>query len=264
MAVSAQSNSSSQDTAGSSLCNSSISSANASGIYSFPVEIARADQDSYTNERVPDPSWAITVTGGNGESIERRYWYSTAGQDYADDIDINYDVCALIWSRLPINTIRLGQSDSGNCSTVFSERCIDGLTSKASSSALQWATYSSAPPFENLTAGVLPSICGYIFRDLLETMAENCTNEFGGTELNPMGYTSINAEGKQVLHSSGVGGHPCKDRLIYSYYSPDWIQLVRSVPKRVHSGRGKRYVPFGESAHRLWRRRLGIWHGRRL
>lgn len=223
MAVSAQSNSSSEDTTGSLLCNSSISSANASGIYSFPVGIPRADQDFLTSERVPNPSWAITVTGGNGESIERRYWYSTAGQDYADDIDINYDVCALIWSRLPINTIRLGQSDSGNCSTVLSERCIDGLTSKASSSALQWSTYSSSPPYENLTAGVLPSICGYIFRDLLDTIAEDCANEFGGTELNPMGDTAINAEGKEVVHDSGVGNHPCKCRLMPSHYSPDWI-----------------------------------------
>jgi hypothetical protein len=153
------------------LCNSSISDANASGI------ITHGHRDLYnTGDRLgaPDHSWAITVTGGNGVELERRFWYDTAGQNYADDVGIDTDVCAFHNFHLPLNAHRLGRDDPGNCSTVFSQRCIDSVASMASQSALKWTTYSSPPPYENLTAGVLPSICTYIEKDLQETIKKEC------------------------------------------------------------------------------------------
>lgn len=196
-----QSASSSEDTSSSSSCNSSIFNANASGIYTFPVDYPLGVPDISTGkwENIPDPSWAVTVQGGNGAEIVRNYWYSTAGQNYADDVGINYDVCAFVMGRLPMNAIRLGQSDSGNCSSVLTERCIEGLTAKASSSAHQWIRYSTPPPYVNLTAGVLPSICTYIYNDLRETMGEECGIEFGISPDEPTGSVVTSVQGTSSL-----------------------------------------------------------------
>jgi hypothetical protein len=73
------------------LCNGSISEANASGIVTHNP---RQVQNTGNQYGAPDHSWAITVTGGNGQELERRFWYDTAGVDYADDVGIDTDVCA--------------------------------------------------------------------------------------------------------------------------------------------------------------------------
>jgi hypothetical protein len=164
------------------LCNTSISNANASGVFTFPVEYPLQNENQTSHMSIPDPSWAITVTGGNGKEVNRELWYDTAGQNYADDLAINYDVCTFILSNLPTNTLRLGQNDLGNCSTMFTQRCIDKLTYMASVSAYKWISYSSPPPYENLTYGVLPSICGYIHDDLHDTLANACGLELGMSE----------------------------------------------------------------------------------
>lgn len=180
-ALSQTSNSSSESSSANitnALCNSSIADANASSILTYDPRNNRGTGDA------PDHSWAITVTGGNGQELERQYWYDTAGLDYADDVAINTDVCAFPNWKLPLNANRLGQNDSGNCSTLFTQHCIDSLTSMASQSALKWTTYSSPPPYENLTAGVLPSICKYIMNDLEETIKNEC-----GPQLIPHGDT---------------------------------------------------------------------------
>lgn len=150
------------------LCNSSISAANASGILLFEPS------NHYHGEEAPDHSWAVTISGGNGQRIQREFWYDTAGKNYADDVGMGTDVCAFPNFYLPLNGHRLGQNDSGNCSTVFSQRCINAVTYMASMSALKWTTYSSPPPYENLTAGVLPSICTYIANDLQDTIEKEC------------------------------------------------------------------------------------------
>jgi hypothetical protein len=150
------------------LCNSSISAANASGLITYDPT------DPYRSGDAPAHSWAITVSGGNGQAIQRDFWYDTAGQNYADDVGLDMDVCAFPNFYLPLNADRLGHNDPGNCSTIFSQRCIDAVTSMASQSALKWVTYSSPPPYENLTAGVLPSICQYIANDLKETIQKEC------------------------------------------------------------------------------------------
>lgn len=170
-------NSSSEVTALSNrLCNASISDANASAIITHTQGQGRIGEDLNTGGGLgaPDHSWAVTVTGGNGQELERRFWYDTAGVNYADDVGIDTDVCAFPNFYLPLNAHRLGQDDPGNCSTVFSQRCIDAVTSMAAESALKWTTYSSPPPYENLTAGVLPSICNYISKDLQETIKKEC------------------------------------------------------------------------------------------
>lgn len=162
-------------------CQRPIASANASGIFTFTVDypLPGHQESGQPVENVPDPSWAVTVDGGDGEDIQRTLWYSTAGQDYADDLSINYDVCAFVFSSLPTNTLRLGQKDNGNCSSMLTKHCIQELTSVASDSALQWVRYSSPPPYQNLTAGVLSSICQYISSDLLDAAKEQCGDELG-------------------------------------------------------------------------------------
>ena len=203
-AAASQSNSSSSDSSDSETttggqCSRSIASSNASGIFTFDVDYPLQGrlESGRAIKNIPNPSWAVTVDGGNGQSIQRRLWYDTAGQDYADDLAINYDVCAFVFSSLPTNTLRLGQNDPGDCSSVFTQRCIDNLTYVASASAHQWVSYSSPPPYENLTAGVLPSICGYISRDIFEAAKEQCGNELGVSDDITKNNAVINNEGEQ-------------------------------------------------------------------
>lgn len=160
------------------LCNDSISDANASSIITYDPS------NPYDTAGAPDHSWGVTVTGGNGQQLERQYWYDTAGRNYADDVGINTDVCAFPNFKLPLNANRLGQHDPGDCSTLFSQRCVERVTSMASESALKWITYTSPPPYQNLTAGVLPSLCKYIMNDLQQTIKDEC-----GQQLIPHGET---------------------------------------------------------------------------
>jgi hypothetical protein len=188
----------SSDTAAGSHCQNAIVDANASGIYTFGVDypLPQSQQSGQATQFIPDPSWAVTVSGGNGEDIERNLWYSPAGQNYADDLGLSYDVCAFVISSLPTNTLRLGQNDPGNCSHMLTERCTDRLKSVAELSAHQWVSYSSPPPYENLTAGVLPSICGYIYRDLFTAAQDYCGNELGVNTDISKNSAVINVQGK--------------------------------------------------------------------
>jgi hypothetical protein len=188
------------DSATGSHCRDEIVNANASGIYTFEADypLPQRLQPGQRTQFIPDPSWAVTVSGGDGKEISRDLWYSTAGQNYADDLSLGYDVCAFIISSLPTNTLRLGQNDSGDCSHMLTERCIDELQSAASLSAHQWVTYSSPPPYQNLTAGVLPSICNYVYRDVSAAAKEYCGNELGINDDITKNSAVINVEGKQM------------------------------------------------------------------
>lgn len=215
-----QTNNSSVDSYAYDLCNTSISNANASGIVTF-------------NPRWPigtaDPSWAITITGGNGKELKRQFWYDTAGENYADDLALKTDVCAFAEFYLPLNAHRLGQHDPGNCSSVFTKRCIEGVTSMASISASKWTRYSSPPPYENLTAGVLPTICDYIANDLKKTVKDKC-----GPQLLPDGLRDTNfasTRGECFLSAQAdLDVHP-----ITCCRSSDGLQLLFSLLQQLQS-----------------------------
>lgn len=172
------------------LCNSSISDANASGIFPLPEAYKRGT----ISENLP--SWAVTIHKGKGsfgedddpDWIHKNLWYDTSGENYADDLAINYDVCAFVMYNLPTNAYRLGQSDPGNCSSMITDRCSESIKHMAMISAEKWTTYSSPPPYENLTAGVLPSICQYIRDDLEDTLtSNNCSGQLSPNHVMPQG-----------------------------------------------------------------------------
>lgn len=173
------------------LCNGSISDANASAIVTHGEGRGLIGWDLNTARRAgaPDHSWAVTVTGGKGQELDRIFWYDTAGVNYADNVGIATDVCAFPNFDMPLNAHRLGQDDPGNCSTVLSQRCIDSVTSVAAESALKWTTYSSPPPYQNLTAEALPSICTYIARDLQETIKKECGPQMQADSDNTAGFS---------------------------------------------------------------------------
>ena len=174
-----------------SLCNGSISDANASAIVTHGEGrgLIGWDLNTARGAGAPDHSWAVTVTGGNGKELDRTFWYDTAGVNYADNMGIATDVCAFPNFDMPLNAHRLGQDDPGNCSTVLSQRCINAVTSVAAESALKWTTYSSPPPYENLTAEALPSICTYIARDLQETIKKECGPQMQADSRNTAGLS---------------------------------------------------------------------------
>ena len=151
------------------LCNTSIDQANASGVYPFAIGYPKDDGST-----LPDPSWAITVTLRGGEKTKTSIWYDTAGERYDQDLEINYDVCAFIVLDLPRNTYLLGQRDPDDCSSMLTSTCASAISSRATSSALQWTSYQGP----NMTDGVLPAVCEGIKRDIREEMARECKQEF--------------------------------------------------------------------------------------
>jgi hypothetical protein len=150
---------------------------------------------------IPDPSWAVTVTGGNGEPISKKLWYDSTGLNYTDALGLGFDMCALVINPLPLNTVQLGQSDSGNCSSMFSQKCISALEGSASRSAHQWTTYSTPPPYENLTEGVLPSICDYIANDVYhEAMLNECGPELEVDKKEPKNNNHVGSQAFREWH----------------------------------------------------------------
>jgi hypothetical protein len=82
-----------------------------------------------------------------------------------------FSACAIIFTGLPVNTIRLGQSDNGSCAQTLSTACITKLSAKLA----LFAGYQVADPlwvggFNNLTyadgSSVLPQICDNIAQDV--------------------------------------------------------------------------------------------------
>lgn len=167
-----------------SFCNTTVGSANASGIFTCAVDypLPGVQHEGQVIINIPDPSWAYTVNVQNN-TVQAAVWYDTAGQNYSDDLSLGYDVCSiLITGGLPINTIELGQNDPGDCSAMLSNDCRTALLEKTAASAHKWVTYASPPPYSNLSAGVLPTICGYILADLAQGNYQypaECAQEFG-------------------------------------------------------------------------------------
>lgn len=110
-------------------CNSTINNANASGIFPFSVDYPRGDvtpQEDAVIQNVPDPAWAMTVDQYQ-DTTQKTLWFDTAGQNYSDDLALEYDVCAFILTNLPENTVEPGQDDSGDCSSMLSSPCRDDI-----------------------------------------------------------------------------------------------------------------------------------------
>ena len=83
-----------------------------------------------------------------------------------------FSACAIVFSALPLNTIRLGQSDDGSCAQTLSTACVTKLRAKLA----LFAQYQVADPLgfgsdnNNLTnadgSSVLPQICNNIAADV--------------------------------------------------------------------------------------------------
>jgi hypothetical protein len=74
---------------------------------------------------------------------------------------------------------------------MFSSQCRTAILDRTAQSALKWVSYASPPPYSNLSAGVLPTLCNYILRDIGENgyqFPKECSQEFGYTQgaLNPI------------------------------------------------------------------------------
>ena len=179
------------------VCNATINQANASGVFPFAVDYPTAQNlsEGAMIQNVPDPSWAFTVSSADG-STEKTLWYDTAGQNYSNDLALEYDVCTFVVSGLTKNTLELGQDDPGDCTSTFSTDCSNAILIRLADSAHKWTQYFSPPPFSNLSAGVLPSICNYIALDRTEdgkAFPRACAKEFGFSydPNNPTKYNKV-------------------------------------------------------------------------
>lgn len=108
------------------LCNSSVDQANASGTVQFSSPLDWGN--------VGDPSWKITVAQWNNMT-QRTTWYNTEGRNYSNDLQLGFDACAYSIAGLPLNTIELGQSDPGDCSSVLSQKCREAIIESTSNIA---------------------------------------------------------------------------------------------------------------------------------
>ena len=180
----------------SALCGSNPSNANASGVFTYPVSISD----------VPPASWALTVDTLEDGSANSNIWYSTGGQDYSDDLSLGYDVCAFFIDNLPINTVRLSQTAGDDCSGMFTDRCIDTLLTRAQESAFGYVQTFTPPPYSNLSAGVLPTLCSLIATDLSggegTTWPHECQKEAGEQTDSASGYVgaTITSVGTNSVH----------------------------------------------------------------
>lgn len=167
------------------VCKGGLAATNVSDIVTFPVQwedstLNQTHKENKTVVYVPGPSWAMTIS--QNDTLKTTFWYDTAGQNYSSDLTIGYDSCAFIFDNLPENTIRLAQNDPGNCTTTLSNDCRKKLLGVVASSAQKWTSYSSPPPYQNLSAGVLPTICQYIRKDLLDSAGrwpQECAQDLG-------------------------------------------------------------------------------------
>lgn len=91
---------------------------------------------------------------------------------------------------------------------MLSQGCRDALLDRIASSALMWTTYASPPPYSNLSAGVLGTLCGYIYNGVADDgndYPRECAKEFGGsiggTELMLTGYNGSDIDNSCSLQS---------------------------------------------------------------
>lgn len=174
------------------LCNSTIDSANASGVVSVPFHsrVSRQRILTYAMQypfdanfrNIPDPAWAMTVSQANG-STESTLWYSTGGANYSDDLSLQTDACAQIFFGLPKNLDRLIQDDPGDCSKTLSKQCREAIITQIESTAFGLTYYASPPPYSNLSAGVIDSLCNSgVFNGLnseqVSGFPKECVKEF--------------------------------------------------------------------------------------
>lgn len=124
-AAMSQTNSSADSSSGSTrggMCNSSISNANASGIFTFPVQYPLQNPDrSRAMEQVQETSH---VLHGPSPSLVETVRKSTE----TSGTTLQGKTIATIWpSTTTCALLRLGQHDLGNCSSMFTERCINKI-----------------------------------------------------------------------------------------------------------------------------------------
>ena len=212
------------------LCNKTIDNANASGIFTYHVNYMNREYDFNKSVpySIPDPSWPFTVSQQDDE-LEQIIWSSTGGQNYSNDLALGYDVCAYdIGSGLPLNTIELGQDDPGDCSIMLSPQCRAAILDRTAQSALKWVSYASPPPYSNLSAGVLPTLCEYILKDVGENgyqFPKECSQESGYQQgaLNPIDFEVSVATSALTGYDSTNLGLACPlyvgDKICYSVFS---------------------------------------------
>jgi len=103
---------------------------------------------------------------------------------------------------MPENTVRRGQDDDGTCQKMLSPTCVKALQERLINKAFYYTASWTAPPYSNLSAGVLPTVCSYLAGDISEATTKGtnglaeCVPYFD--DANGNNPSTLNIVGKSV------------------------------------------------------------------
>nr|POF22132.1 hypothetical protein CFP56_36219 [Quercus suber] len=169
------------------LCGKTFADANATGIvYINPnvVQSPQSGQPDNDSGLTQNSAWALTIQNAYGAtnaaselSASVGAWYDTNGANYADDIHLGYDVCALALGFANPYAVYRGQSDNGTCLATFDAPCINALKTSASTYA-EWLVGGNHGTQTNITDTSLPLICNDIATMIAANIPEECSAYF--------------------------------------------------------------------------------------
>nr|POF25863.1 hypothetical protein CFP56_74948 [Quercus suber] len=169
------------------LCGKTFADANATGIVYINPNVVQSPQSGQPDNGsglTQNSAWALTIQNAYGApnaaselSASVGAWYDTNGANYADDIHLGYDVCALALGFANPYAVYRGQSDNGTCLATFDAPCINALKTAASTYA-EWLVGGNHGTQTNITDTSLPLICNDIATMIAANIPEECSAYF--------------------------------------------------------------------------------------
>ncbi|SMQ47055.1 unnamed protein product [Zymoseptoria tritici ST99CH_3D7] len=196
------------------LCNETFDAANATGIFARNPNVDQgyqSGQPENTSRKTLPVNFAFTLTQYDNRSrLDASYWFNPRGADYADNFQLDYDVCASALQTVTDEVRYRGQSENGSCYDTFDEQCIDAIKSAAEQYALSLTQYPTPPPTSNLTWNSIGPVCDKI-RDLLQdNFPQPCAKFFNGSAI---AYLSTPLTG---YNSSTIYSSSCSTNASYN------------------------------------------------
>lgn len=195
-----------------SLCNQTFADANATGLYYINPGIfqaSQADQPENAGGTTLPSAWALTIQNSAGAlnadsslSSTLGAWYSTNGANYSDDLNLGYDVCAIVILSLNDYADLRGQADNGTCLSVLDQSCVTALQTATQQSA-DWLVGGNIKAKPNITSTSLPVVCNDIGAELTSNMPTECAPFFVDAPLAlGVALTTTNNNYKTFLNES--------------------------------------------------------------
>ncbi|KAF4625840.1 hypothetical protein G7Y89_g12322 [Cudoniella acicularis] len=170
-------------------CAAIFTSANATTTYNAEVGglVGSPQVNGSATQPGDDPflSWTIQVaqsydTSSQTSNVTSSLFLGTPSWTDLRTTSSPYSGCAFYFNGLPANMILRGQNDTGDCHSLFSADCVSALTTQAANAGY----YLTRSQTNNLTDGILPSICSRVLNVLTaEGAVPSACSEFVGSDM---------------------------------------------------------------------------------